>query len=91
MITKKEVEHIAKLAKLELTNAEILKFEKELNSILEHFNKLKEVDTSNIEPTFNPLNIKNVFREDIIKNNQVDALKLAPEKERGHFKIPRIL
>ena len=91
MITRKEVEHIAKLAKLELSDDEISKFEKELNLILEHFHKLNKVDTNKIEPSFHPLNIKNIFRKDSARKSIEDALKIAPQKERNHFKIPPIL
>lgn len=64
MLSKKEVRHIAKLAKLGLTEKETVKFQKELSSILDYIEKLKEVDVSKVEPTSHALKIKNVTRND---------------------------
>ena len=95
MISKSEVEHIAKLARIGLTKAEIEKFQKELSPILDYFQKLKEIDVSKIEPTSHSILVENVSRED---RSQKSNLKLvnklieaAPEKKKGHIKVKAIL
>ncbi len=94
MISKKEVKHIAKLARLGLSEKEMEKMEKELSSILEYFEKLKEVDVSQVEPTFHSVPIENVMREDKInaKRNTQGAklLYLAPDTKDGYLKVKSI-
>ena len=65
-LTPAQVRHIAKLARLKLSDAEVEKFSKELTSILQYIEKLNEVDTSNVEPTAQVTGLTNVFREDTI-------------------------
>ena len=96
MITKEEVKHIAKLARLGLSEKEIGKFQKELSSILDYVEKLKEVDVSNIEPTSHSVLVENIMREDIekskIKNQKSKKLlELAPETKNGYLKTKSIL
>jgi len=95
MLTKKEVEHISKLARLSLSNSEIERFQKELSSILDYIEKLKEVDIPNIEPTSHPIKIRNVVREDEIAKREVlkneKLLALAPETKDGYLKVKSIL
>ena len=95
MISKQEVEHIAKLARLGLTQAEIKKFQNELSSILDYIEKLKEVDVSEIEPTSHSILLENVFREDKSQksNSRVveKLIEAAPEKKQGHLKVKAIL
>lgn len=84
MISKKEVQHVAKLARLGLTKQEEEKFKKELSSILGYVEKLKEVDVSETEPTSHPLRIENVMRKD----------KASREKQKlleGYLKVKTIL
>lgn len=94
MISKKEVKHIAKLARLGLSEKEMEKMEKELSSILEYFEKLKEVDVSQIEPTFHSVPIENVMRQDKInakRNTQGSKLLyLAPDTKDGYLKVKSI-
>ena len=82
MITKEEVQHIAKLARLGLTEKEIEKFQKELSSILDYIEKLKEVDISGIEPTSHSILLENIMRNDKEsekrKVQSVKLLELAP-------------
>jgi len=61
-----DVRHIAKLARLNLSDAEVEKFSKELSSILEYVEKLQEVDTEGVEPTAQVTGLHNSFREDVI-------------------------
>jgi aspartyl-tRNA(Asn)/glutamyl-tRNA(Gln) amidotransferase subunit C len=95
MISKAEVQHIAKLARLGLSEKEIEKMQKELSAILDYINLLKEVDISGIEPTFHSVPLKNVTREDKIKKESPKTLSKildgAPAKENGYIKVREIL
>jgi len=66
-LTKDDVLHVAKLAKLDLTNEEVTKFQEQLSKIVDYISQLSEVDTSNLEPTSQTTGLENVFREDKIK------------------------
>ncbi|MDD3012186.1 MAG: Asp-tRNA(Asn)/Glu-tRNA(Gln) amidotransferase subunit GatC [Candidatus Gastranaerophilales bacterium] len=93
MITLKEVEHVAKLARLELSEDEKIKFADQLGKLLDYFNQLKEVNTENIEPMAHPVQAVNVVREDIITQScsREEILKNAPQEEDGYFKVPKII
>ena len=69
MLNKQEVQHIAKLARLSLSEKEIKKFKKDLTKVLDYFEKLNEVDVANIKPTGHLFELRNVTREDIAKLN----------------------
>jgi len=92
-ITVKDVEHVANLARLELTEAEKEQMTGQLNAILEYADKLNELDTSGIEPTSHVLPLYNVMREDEARPSlpAEKALLNAPEEEDGHFKVPAVL
>ncbi len=94
MISKEEVKHIAKLARLGLTEPEIEKFQRELSSILDYIEKLKEVDIKNVEPTSHTLKIENVFREDVAKKLDIEKvkklIKAFPERENTFLKVKSI-
>lgn len=92
MITIKDVEHVAKLARLALTEEEKAKFAPQLNAVLEYVDELNEVDTTGIEPMAHSIKISNVMREDEIKQefSREEMLKNAPEEEDGFFKVPKI-
>ena len=92
-ITKHDVEHVAKLARLEITEAEKDAFSKQLSAILTYVEKLKTLDTEGVEPTATVLEQTNVFREDKARPSLPveKALANAPESESGHFRVPRIL
>jgi len=96
MITRKEVEHIAKLARLGLPEKEIEKMKGELSKILDYIEKLKEVDVSEAEPTSHSVKVKNVMRRDekISKSeirNLKKLLEMAPDKKDGFVKVKSIL
>lgn len=99
MISKKEVQHIAKLARLGLTETEIKKFQKELSSILDYFRSLEKLDVSKVEPTFHPaerlLRKKlDIMREDKIESQSIELvgklIEAAPEKKKGHIKVKAV-
>lgn len=92
-ITKNEVIHVAKLARLEIDEASLDKVTEQITRILEYVDTLNQVDTKNIPGTSHAITLTNAFREDVIKeqltNNQ--ALSNAPEKENGAFVVPKIV
>ena len=92
MITIKDVEHVAKLARLELTEEEKELYTKQLGAVLEYVNEMNEVDTSNIEPMTQVVDFVNVMREDKVSYEQTKAelMANAPEEENGFFKVPKI-
>jgi aspartyl-tRNA(Asn)/glutamyl-tRNA(Gln) amidotransferase subunit C len=93
LILEKEVEHIARLAKLELSEKDKKLFTTQLNDILRYFKKIDEVDVKDVEPTYHVIETKNVLREDKpVPPLPVDqALQNAPEKERDYIKAPKIV
>lgn len=93
-LTKADVEHVAKLAKLELTEAEIEKFLPQLSSIINFISELNEVDTDGVEPTSQTTGLKNVFRTGGVKLSSLDqdlALSGTDNTHNGYFKIDAIL
>jgi len=94
MISKEEVKKVAKLARLGLTENEIDKFQKDLSSILDYFEKLKEVDVSQVQATSHSMKIENVMRNDESSKFKVQSSKLldlAPETKNGYLKTKSIL
>jgi aspartyl-tRNA(Asn)/glutamyl-tRNA(Gln) amidotransferase subunit C len=92
-ITIKEVEHVANLARLELSEAEKEQFAGQLNAILKYAEKLNQLSTEGIEPTSHVLPLANVMREDTVKPSwPIEKVLLnAPEEEDGQFKVPPVL
>jgi len=92
-ITKEDVEKIAKLAKLEFTEEEKQKFTQQLAEIVNYVEKLKELDTDDVEPTSHVIELKNVLREDRVRKSlsQEEALANAPAKRRSHFSVPKVI
>ena len=95
MLSREEVQHIAKLARLGLTEKEIGKFQKELSSILDYIEKLKEVDISKVEPTSHSIKVENIMRGDEPKEKKLETRKklieMAPETKEGFLKVKSIL
>jgi len=92
-ITREEIEHIAWLAHVELTEEEKKVFTEQFNKIIEFFEKIRKVDTEQVPPTYHVLDITNVERQDEIGKSlpQAETLKNASKKEDGFFKSPRIV
>jgi aspartyl-tRNA(Asn)/glutamyl-tRNA(Gln) amidotransferase subunit C len=92
MITRDDVYHIANLAKIEISDEEVDNFRKEFQNILDYFNILDEVE-EDVEPTFQVLPLKNIFREDKPGEclRQEEALENARHREEGYFKGPRVV
>lgn len=93
-LTKKEVLHVASLAKLDLTEKEIEKFLPQISSIIDFVSQLNEVDTKDIEPTSQTTGLMDVLREDVIKPSSIDqdeALSGTEDTYNGFFKVNAIL
>ncbi|MDD3238107.1 MAG: Asp-tRNA(Asn)/Glu-tRNA(Gln) amidotransferase subunit GatC [Candidatus Gastranaerophilales bacterium] len=92
MISTDDVKHVAKLARLELTAAEVAEFSKQLGDILKYVEQMNEVDTTNVEPMTTAIPIVNVMREDVVKYEQTreELMANAPVEEDGFFKVPKI-
>ena len=92
-ITKQEVEKVAKLARLELTESEQTAFATQLSQILTHVETLKRYDTTGVQPTATVLGQVNVFRPDVVRPSlPVDrAVDNAPESIDGFFVVPKII
>ncbi len=92
-ITVKDVQHVARLARLQLSPEEEAVFTEQMNAILQYAEKLNELDTENVKPTTHVLQVSNVMRDDVVKESlsQEEALLNAPEDEEGHFKVPAVL
>lgn len=92
-IGKEEVEKVAKLARLEISETEKSAFSEQLSSILDYVEQLKDVDTAGVEPTATVLEQTNVFRDDTVRPSlsREQALANAPDQQDGFFVAPRIL
>jgi aspartyl-tRNA(Asn)/glutamyl-tRNA(Gln) amidotransferase subunit C len=92
-ITGKEVRYVADLARLELAPDEVECFTAQLNGILEYMEQLNELDTKGVEPTAHVLPLRNVLRDDEVAPSlgRERTLANAPEADRGHFVVPKII
>jgi aspartyl-tRNA(Asn)/glutamyl-tRNA(Gln) amidotransferase subunit C len=90
VITREEVLHVAKLARLELADAEVDRFTEQLSAILEAVDKVSELDLSDVEPTAHPLDLVNVWAADEPAPSLPveEALANAPDREGDFFKVP---
>lgn len=92
-IDRATVDHVARLARLDLSEEERERMTTELGNILEHAAKIQALDLDEVEPTSHAIPIRNVMRPDeaVPSLTQEEALSGAPEVEDGRFKVPRIL
>lgn len=90
---KMDIEKVAKLARLQLSEDEKKRFESQLDQILTHIEQLNRVDTAGVEPTSHAIPIHNAFREDKTKSSfpKEEVMGIAPSAEDGHFRVPRII
>lgn len=92
-LSLEEVEHIATLARLRLTDSEKEQFRQQLSAVLDYMAKLKEVDTAHIEPTATVLPLRTVLRPDDVTPSLTpeELLANAPAAEAGMFRVPPVL
>ena len=93
MLSKEDVLKIAKLSKLEFSENEIEKFRTDLNKIFDHMEELNSVDTIDVEPLFNVLDLKDVLRKDVAKDSGIkkDILKNSPNSDDEFIIVPKVV
>ena len=93
MIDKKEVEHVARLARLQYSPVEMELFTHQFNAIFNYFEQLQEMDTTGIEPTSHAIPLSNVFKEDRVKDSLPveKAMDNAPDRAKDCFMVPKII
>jgi len=93
MIADKDVEHVARLARLALSESERVRMREQLSAILEYIDKLKAIDVEGVEPTSHAVPLVNVMRDDEPGPclPQADALANAPDRAGEFFRVPRII
>ena len=92
-ITRKDVEHVAHLARLNLSEDELQTMTGQLDNILSYVDKLEELDTSDVQPTSHVFSVSNAFREDVEKESlsQEEAVKNGPQQNGEMFQVPRVI
>lgn len=92
-LTLEEMKHIAKLARLDLSEERLLALMKQINALMAHFERLQQLPTDEVEPTSHAIPVYNVFRPDEIGSSlkREEALAAAPEARDGFFIVPRIV
>jgi aspartyl-tRNA(Asn)/glutamyl-tRNA(Gln) amidotransferase subunit C len=92
-LTRADVEHVARLARLALTDAEIDALTNDLGAILDHAAQVSALDTAGVPPTSHPLPLVNVLRPDVARPGlpRSEVLAAAPAAEDDRFRVPRIL
>jgi aspartyl-tRNA(Asn)/glutamyl-tRNA(Gln) amidotransferase subunit C len=92
-ISREEVEHVAWLARIELSEEEKELYTQQFNQILAYFSKLAELDTEEVPPELHAVSLVNICRDDRVEKplGKEEALKNAPKKREGYFEAPKIL
>ncbi len=92
-LTREDVEHVAHLARLGLTDGELVLLEGQLNHILDQYAILAELDTDAIPPTAQTIELENILREDVARPSlsQAEALANAPDRDGSYVVVPAIL
>lgn len=90
---KMDIEKVARLARIELSEEEKKIFGSQMEQILGHMEHLNRLDTTGVEPTSHAIPVVNVFREDEVKPSVSgeEILRISPDQEEGHFRVPRII
>jgi len=93
MISKEEVQHVARLARLHLSDEELERMREQLDAILAYVDKLRELDVEGVEPTSHAVPLVNVMRDDAVTPclSQDAALANAPDRAGEFFRVPRII
>ncbi|MFL5826659.1 MAG: Asp-tRNA(Asn)/Glu-tRNA(Gln) amidotransferase subunit GatC [Thermoleophilaceae bacterium] len=90
MIGREQVLHVARLARLELSEEEVERFSKELSTVLDHIEQINQLDLEGVEPTSHTIQVENVLREDVPRPSlpREKALEQAPDVADGGFRVP---
>ncbi len=92
-LSREEVLHIARLARVDLTEAEITRYSEQLSGLLEHFEVLQQVDTADVPPTAQSVELRSVMRDDAVRPSlpPQDVLANAPKREGDLFRVKAVL
>ena len=92
-ISRDDVAHVARLARLELTEDELELFTSQLAAVLDHADDVEKLDVGDVPPTMHPYPLRNVMRDDVVRPgvDRDEVLAEAPDAEDGRFKVPAIL
>ena len=92
-LRREDVAHVAKLARLTLSDAELDRFTEQLGQVLEHANDMSSLDLENVVATSHPFGLVNVVREDVVRASleRDEVLAMAPDAQDGRFAVPRIM
>lgn len=92
-ITKEDVKHVAGLARLDPTEADLEVYTEQLQKVLTHVEQISKLDTTGVEPTTHAVTIKGPMREDVVGGSltQEEALANAPASDEGCFKVPKVI
>ncbi|MCK4882791.1 MAG: Asp-tRNA(Asn)/Glu-tRNA(Gln) amidotransferase subunit GatC [Candidatus Omnitrophica bacterium] len=93
MISEKDVQYVAGLARIHLKDEEANRLTKDLEKILDYINKLDTLDVTDVQPTSHVLPLKNVYREDTVRPSltQQESLKISVDQHEGSFKVPKVI
>jgi aspartyl-tRNA(Asn)/glutamyl-tRNA(Gln) amidotransferase subunit C len=93
VITPDDVRHVARLARLDVTDEEVELFTGQLEAVLQHAEDVEALDVADVPPTAHPLPLRNVFRDDVPRPgvDRDEVLAMAPDAADGRFRVPRIL
>ncbi len=93
MVSREVVLHVARLARIALSQEEVETYTRQLGGILEHVARIRALDLSGVPPTSHPLRLGNVLREDLPREGlpKEKALSTAPEREGDYFRVPRVV
>ena len=92
-ISRDDVAHVARLARLDLTSDELERFTEQLGAVLEHARDVEALDVADVPPTSHPLPLRNVLRQDVVRPSldRDEVLAAAPSVEDGRFRVPPVL
>lgn len=92
-LSKKELEHIAKLARLKLSSDDVNTYSQQLSDIFDYVEKMQAVDTSGVEPTSQVTGLINIMRDDSVKESGIsdELCDCSPEIDNGYIKVPKVL
>jgi aspartyl-tRNA(Asn)/glutamyl-tRNA(Gln) amidotransferase subunit C len=92
-LTREEVLHVARLARVGVTDADVEKFQQQLSTILEHFDVLRQIDTTDVPPTTHTLPLENVMGDDepVASLTQAEVLSNAPQQQEGYLRVRAVL
>ena len=93
-ISRDDVQHLAQLSSLALSDQEVDSLRTDIAGILDYIDQLQELDTSGVEPTYQVTDLDNVWRDDIVDDygiNREDLIGLAPASQNGQIKVPKVL